>query len=94
MLVYAERNVLTKRIIIGTARPLALFSALALAATGCSRGADSKEGSTPPAQSAQVPNPEAPIMLRGAVVSVSASKLVLKSDTGVVTVTLAQPFQL
>ena len=93
-LVYAERNVLTKMIMIGTARPLALFSSLALAVTGCSRGADSKEGSTPPAQSAQVPNPDAPIMLRGAVVSASANKLVLKSDTGVVTVTLAQPFHL
>src|SRR5450759_1661127 len=53
-----------------------------------------KQGSTPPAESAQVPNPDAPIMLRGTVVSASANRLVLKSDTGVVTVTLAQPFHL
>ena len=61
---------------------------------GCNRSADSEEGSTPPAQSAQVPNPDAPIMLRGTVVSASANQLVLKSDTGVVTVTMAQPFRL
>jgi hypothetical protein len=86
--------VLTKMIMIGTARPLVLFSSFALAVTGCNRSADSKQGSTPPAESAQVPNPGAPIMLRGTVVSASANRLVLKSDTGVVTVTLAQPFHL
>jgi hypothetical protein len=93
-LVYAKGNVLTKMIMIGTARPLVLFSSFALAVTGCNRSADSKQGSTPPAESAQVPNPDAPIMLRGTVVSASANRLVLKSDTGVVTVTLAQPFHL
>src|SRR5450759_4203288 len=93
-LVYAEGNVLTKMIMIGTARPLVLFSSFALAVTCCNRSADSKQGSTPPAESAQVPNPDAPIMLRGTVMSASANKLVLKSDTGVVTVTMAQPFHL
>jgi len=57
---------------------------------GCNRSADSKEGSSPPAQSAQVPNPDAPIMLIGTVVSASANQLVLKSDTCVRTVTMAQ----
>lgn len=65
-----------------------------LVVTGCNRGADSNQDSTQVAQSAQTPNPNAPIMLRGAVVSASANKLVLKSDTGVVTVTMTQPFHL
>ena len=80
-------------LMIEAARPLILFSSLALL-PGCNRGADSTRDSTQVAQSAQTPNPDTPIMLRGAVVSASANKLVLKSDTGVVTVTMVQPFRL
>lgn len=77
---------------IGTARPLVLFSSFALAMMGCHRGADSAQDTTQTAQRAQASNPDAPILLRGTVVSASANKLVVKADTGVVTVTMAQPF--
>ena len=71
-----------------------LISFLTLAAVaGCNRSADSKQDTSLPAQSAQVSNPDAPILLRGSVVSVSSSQIVLKSDTGTVTVAIAQPFQ-
>lgn len=83
---------ITRILTIGAARPLVLFSSLALAVVGCNRKADSDQASTPPADSAPVPNPGAPILLRGSVVSVSANQLVLKSDSGTVTVTMAQPF--
>jgi hypothetical protein len=63
------------------------------AMAGCDRGADSKQDTSPPAQNAQVSNPDAPILLRGSVVSVSANQIVLKSDSGTVTVAIAQPFQ-
>jgi hypothetical protein len=39
-------------------------------------------------------NPDAPILLRGTVTSVSPTQLVLKSDTGAITVTISQPFHL
>jgi hypothetical protein len=80
--------------IIETAKSLAWCSALALAVFSCSRGADSNQDSTQVARSPATANPDAPIMLRGTVVSVSANQLVLKSDTGTVTVALAQPFHL
>jgi Domain of unknown function (DUF5666) len=76
------------------ARPLILCSAFAFVATGCNRNADSNKDTTQAAQSAPASNPNAPIMLRGTVVTVSANKLVLKSDTGVATVVLVQPFRL
>jgi hypothetical protein len=79
---------------IGAAKPLVLCSFLVLAVFACNRSADSAQDSTQVAQSAQTPNPGAPIMLRGTVISVSANQLVLKSDTGAVTITLAQPFHL
>lgn len=67
---------------------------LILATFGCSRGGDSNQDTTQTGQRAQTPNPDAPILLRGTVTSVSANKLVLKSDTGAVTVGLVQPFHL
>jgi hypothetical protein len=89
--VYREGDVHTTVLTIGAARPSALFS-LALAMIACKPSADSTQDTAQPAQTAQAPNPDAPIMLRGTVMSASANKLVLKSDTGVVTVTMAQPF--
>jgi hypothetical protein len=85
--------VLKKMLMIGTAKPLVLCSALAFAVFACNRGADSNQDSAQVAQGAQAPNPDAPIMLRGTVVSVSANQLVLKSDTGTATVAVAQPFR-
>jgi len=79
---------------IETAKSLVLCSALVLAVFACSRGADSNQDTTQTARSAEASNPDAPIMLRGTVVSVSANQLVLKSDTGTVTVALVQPFHL
>ena len=65
---------------------------LALVTFACSRGADSNQDTAQTAPSGQTLNPGAPILLRGTVTSVSETQLVLKSDTGAVTVTLAQPF--
>jgi len=92
--VYTEGNVLKKMLSTGSARTLVLCSSLALVAAGCNRRADSNQDTTQVAQSAQTPNPDAPIMLRGTVMSASANRLVLKSDTGAVTVTMSQPFHL
>jgi hypothetical protein len=83
-----------KMLIIGTARELVFCSSLVLAVFACNRSADSNQDSSQVAQSASTPNPNAPIMLRGTVASVSANQLVLKSDTGSVTVALVQPFHL
>lgn len=92
---FTERaNVRMKMLIIGASRLSVLCSSLALAMIACKRGGDSTQDTAQPAQNAQAPNPDAPITLRGTAVSVSANKLVLKADTGVVTVTLAQPFHL
>jgi hypothetical protein len=67
---------------------------LAFALFGCSRSADSSQDTAGAVQTAGATNPNAPIMVRGSVVSVSANQAVLKSDTGNVTVTLTQPFHL
>jgi hypothetical protein len=77
-----------------TRKPLLLSFSLALVVFACSRSGDSNQDSTQVARSAETANPDAPIMLRGTVVSVSANQLVLKSDTGTVTLALAQPFHL
>jgi Domain of unknown function (DUF5666) len=65
---------------------------LALFSFACSHSADSSQDTAHTAQIGQTPNPDAPILLRGTVTSVSGDQLVLKSDTGAVTVTLTQPF--
>ena len=91
--VYTEGHVL-KKMMIGVVRPTVLGSFLALAIIGCSRGADSNQGDTSSAPTAQASNPGAPIMIRGTVVSASATELALKTDTGAVTVTMTQPFHL
>lgn len=91
---YAEVVVLTRTLKIGPARLLVVCSSVTLAATGCNRGADSTQDTSAASQNAQASNPNAPIMVRGSVVSISANQVVLKSDTGTATVTIAQPFQL
>jgi len=81
-----------KMLTIGSAKRFLLCSLPAVSVFACSRSADSNQDSTQAAQSTQTPNPDAPI-LRGTVVSLSANQLVLKSDTGSVTVSLTQPFR-
>jgi hypothetical protein len=80
-----------KILMIRIARASLPVFCLTLFATACSRSADSNQDTT---QTAQAPNPDAPILLRGTVTSVSANQLVLKADTGAVTVTIVQPFHL
>ena len=79
---------------IKTTSQLLLCSSVMLGVFACGRSADSNRDSAQSAPSAQTPNPDAPIVLRGTVVSVSGNQLVLQSDTGTVTVGLAQPFHL
>ena len=81
-------------LIIERAKPLVFCFFFALSAFACNRGADTTQDTTQVARSAEISNPDAPIMLRGTVTSVSTNQLVLKSDTGSVTVALAQPFHL
>jgi hypothetical protein len=92
--VFSEGIVLKTMLMIWTARQWVLLSCLALVAIGCNRGADSTQDTTHAVQTVQAPNPDAPTMVRGTVVSVSANKLVVKSDTGAVTVAVTQPFHL
>ena len=73
---------------------LALFSSLALAALACNRGADTSQDTTQVPPLVQPSTAGARVEPRGTVVSVSANQLVLKTDTGTVTVTLTQPFHL
>jgi hypothetical protein len=80
--------------LMGWSRKSAIAAA-ALVVTGCSKGADSKQDTAAAtAQTAQAPasNPSGPAMVRGTVASVSATELVLQSDSGSVTVKLTQPF--
>jgi len=84
--------VITRILTIGAARPLVLFSSLALAVVGCSQKADSDQASATSSSTAQVSNPDAPILLRGTALSVATNQLIITSDSGAVTVTMAQPF--
>jgi len=59
---------------------------------GCKGGGESKQGADTSAPTAQAASSNAPPTVRGTVVSESANTLVLKSDTGSVTVTMVQPF--
>jgi hypothetical protein len=79
---------------IKTEKQFALCLSLAFFVFACNRSADSTQDTTQTARSAETSNPDAPIMLRGTVANVSATQIVLKSDTGTVTVALAQPFHL
>jgi Domain of unknown function (DUF5666) len=79
---------------IRAAAPLIVCSSLILAVIGCNRGADSGQSSATSADSAQATNAGAPPTVRGTVESVSANSLVIKSDTGAVTVAIEKPFRL
>ena len=73
---------------------LAVFSSLALVAFACNRGADTSQDTTQAPPLVPPSSAGARVEPRGTVVSVSANQLVLKTDTGNVTVTLTQPFRL
>ena len=86
---------LTKMLKIGFTRPLALLFSLTVGVTGCNRSANSTADTTQAAQSAHATSKsDSSITFRGAVVSVATNQLVLRSDTGTVTVAVAQPFHL
>jgi len=78
---------------------IAIIAAAAACSTKASRIADTATSAAAAANPSNVPGPEppppgdaaAPAMVRGAVMSVSASELVVKSDTGVATIKLASP---
>jgi hypothetical protein len=71
------------------------FSSLLIAAASCSKGGEAKSDTTTPSMSAQTtpaPAPDSAMTVRGTVVSATPSQVVLKSDTGNVTVSVTQPF--
>jgi len=72
--------------------PVLALSLQAIAS--CSRGANSTPADTTSALRPKADSSASAITLRGTVVSASASELVLKSDSGVVTVKLGHPFRL
>ena len=87
---------MVRNIPVKSVRTLSLCSSLALAMTACSKSADSSQDTTQTAQTAATPasNPDAPVTVRGVVTTVSPTQVVLKVDTGTVTVGLTQPFHL
>ena len=89
-----EVDVFMKILMFRTAKPLMLCSSVALAVFACNRGADTSQDTTQVPPLVQSPSADARVEPRGTVVSVSANQLVLKTDTGTVTVTLTQPFHL
>jgi hypothetical protein len=65
----------------------------------CARSGDLSQDSTSRTKMAEQPgapptSPDAPLMVRGTVVTASASEIVIKTDTGAVTVAISQPFHL
>lgn len=74
----------------------ALLAALAVAACGGSgdAGAADTAAATAAAAAAQAPAPQEPILVHGAIVSLSTDSLVIKADTGNVTLKLGQPFHI
>ena len=82
----------TRILTIEAARPLVLLSSLAVAVIGCNGKADTSQDTTQVAQTAEAPNPDAPLLFRGSVVSTTATQLVLKTDSGNVTLAKTQPF--
>jgi Domain of unknown function (DUF5666) len=74
------------------AAALASCAYLTVATAGCSSKADTSQDSTRTTQTTPTANADAPIMVRGTVVSVSPNQVVVRADTGTVTVALTQPF--
>ena len=75
---------------------LTLGSSLIVALLGCGRSEDSNQDTTLATQTTQTSeaaDPNAPVVVRGAVASVTASQVKLSSDTGTVTVSIEKPFR-
>jgi hypothetical protein len=76
-------------------RALIATSFMALLGTGCGGGNDASQTNTPPSpaaqQSAQPPATQEPMLVRGTVASVTAAQLVIKADTGAVTLKVTHP---
>ena len=83
-----------KRIVVSRAAVPMFLCCSSVAFIVACKGGESKQGADTSAQTAQTARSNAPPTVRGTVVSDSANKLVLKSDTGNVTVTMVQPFHL
>jgi len=79
-------------VLIATKRLLPCLMAV-LAAYACSGRADSNSDSTRAMAGGASAGPNAPAMVRGTVTSVSASQIVLQSDTGIATVAVADPIR-
>jgi uncharacterized protein DUF5666 len=82
------------RLILATTRTSLLGLSLTLAVSACGHKPDTSQDTTQVAQTSQPTDANAPLLLRGTVTSVSANQLVLKSDTGTITVPITQPFHL
>ena len=78
---------------ISATTSLLVLCAAVLATVGCNRTGESTTDTTA-AQSTSAPNPDSSVIVRGSVVSVSPTQIVIKSDTGSVTVAVTQPFHL
>jgi hypothetical protein len=76
-----------------TPRQLAVLILATAATAGCSRGSAPVPSDTTSAQAAPAAAADTSAIVRGAVTSVSATVLVIKTDTGTVTVNVVQPFQ-
>ena len=78
-----------------TARMSVVGSLLAIAAIACNKGGEARPDTTAPSMAAQTTpalSPDSAMTVRGTVISATASEVVLKSDTGTVTVKVTQPF--
>jgi Domain of unknown function (DUF5666) len=83
-----------KRIVVNRAvMPMLLCCSSVAFVVGC-KGGESKQGADTSASTAQGASTSAPPTVRGTVASVNGNTLVLKSDTGNVTITMVQPFHL
>jgi hypothetical protein len=69
------------------------WSSFLVVAVACNGGGNAKQDTAQVSQSTPA-NPNAPILVRGTVTGVSSNQLVLKSDTGAITVAVTQPFHL
>jgi hypothetical protein len=78
-----------------SSRRFALLTASLVALVGCKGTPDSQQqANTPPPPSASAADTTGPTILRGTVVSATASEVVLKTDSGDKTIKLGQPFHL
>jgi hypothetical protein len=77
---------------ISATTSLLVLGAAVLTTAGCNRTGESTTDTTA-AQSTSAPNADSSIIVRGSVASVSPTQIVIKSDTGNVTVALTQPFE-